>query len=315
MQKYKKIALWLFLMNCCVNSMILFAAEEACSSPESEECLSSSCCFFPLGEFSLYHTTGKGPGYRCGYTTLQLDAAFYKGEAAFQPFTDLRVHLFNNGKWAANAGIGGRYFTDCEEIVIGTNIYYDFREGHHHGDYHQIGVGAELLSPLWDLRINGYFPIAKRTHKREIYFIDNEGDLIGFSSNKERALGGFDVELGTYLWRKDPCRCFDFDLYAGVGPYYFLYHSRKNVIGAEMRLAATFLEYFRIEVIGSSDSVFHGNVQGRFEFRIPFGGGVSSSCCEDACDCCIQPFFPVERRDIIMLKSRCHGEVAECCCE
>src|SRR5690348_10439786 len=58
----------------------------------------------------LRHIENKGIGYKTGYTTLEGFLA--KDWDRFVPFIDARGHIFNDGKWAANAGIGFRSLTN-----------------------------------------------------------------------------------------------------------------------------------------------------------------------------------------------------------
>lgn len=67
-------------------------------------------CFWDIYELNatLSHIEGRGIGYKRGYTTLE---AFYMptwfNEDFMYTFIDLRGHGMNNGKLAANGGIGG----------------------------------------------------------------------------------------------------------------------------------------------------------------------------------------------------------------
>lgn len=79
---------------------------------------------------SVRHTEGTGIGYDLGYTTV---ASFLSPvtpwAGKWTPFLDLRGHVFNDGKAAANAGWGVRYLTPSR--VLGSHIYYDYRNTAH----------------------------------------------------------------------------------------------------------------------------------------------------------------------------------------
>ncbi|MDE3045922.1 MAG: inverse autotransporter beta domain-containing protein [Verrucomicrobiota bacterium] len=61
------------------------------------------------------------------------------------PFLDARGHVFDNGKWAANAGVGLRTLKGTR--AYGINAYYDYRNtGRFHSN--QIGAGLESLGEL-----------------------------------------------------------------------------------------------------------------------------------------------------------------------
>ena len=62
------------------------------------------------------HIEGRGVGYTQGYSTLEMFLAPPASvDKSFLPFLDLRGHIFNKGKPAANAGFGLRF--------IGNHIF------------------------------------------------------------------------------------------------------------------------------------------------------------------------------------------------
>ena len=68
----------------------------------------SSCCNeIKHMRIDARHIEAEGIGYNQGYTTLETFLA-PDNDAVLVPFLDLRAHVFNNGKFAANAGVGGR---------------------------------------------------------------------------------------------------------------------------------------------------------------------------------------------------------------
>lgn len=280
-------------------------------------CFDNSCRdYCGLPEFCLFidYTLGKGVGYPTGYTSIGLWSALNSNrDSQFQPFIDLRGHVLNNGQKAANIGLGARYLSTCLNTIFGASVYYDYREGFL-GHYNQIGVGAEILGKCWDFRINGYIPVGKRDNLTCCLFEDYDGDYFALFLKKERSLGGFDAEVGAFLRRKDPCCCCDFDVYAAIGPYYFSTNCGPNVFGGQARLAVGWLNCINVEVIATSDRVFHERVQGRFELCIPLGG---NWCCwgagkEDCGNCSCWPrcvdCLRVERREIIVLDDCCEWE-------
>ena len=52
------------------------------------------------------HIESGGIGYKNGYTTIEAFLSPDPNEWIATPFLDARAHVFNNGKWAANAGVG-----------------------------------------------------------------------------------------------------------------------------------------------------------------------------------------------------------------
>lgn len=96
---------------------------------------------------TIRHREHKGVGYETGYTTVE---AFLTPNWVrnFQPYLDVRGHVMNDGKMAANVGLGARG-APIEELAIGGNFFFDYREVESLLSY-QLGSGIELLSPYVD---------------------------------------------------------------------------------------------------------------------------------------------------------------------
>ncbi|MCB1117710.1 MAG: inverse autotransporter beta domain-containing protein [Chlamydiia bacterium] len=163
----------------------------------------------------------EGIGYNRGYTTLEgfITPNWQRG---FQPFLDVRGHMFDSGRAAANIGIGGR-FSIFSDWALGGNLFYDFRDAKHLRS-HQIGPGLELLSSMIDFRLNGYFPIAGVKKLDSLTF--NQFSGFGNELIATRKFAGapanlaFEVgaPLGPYL-----------DPYLSIGSYYLFRRSVDNV--------------------------------------------------------------------------------------
>lgn len=198
-------------------------------------------------QVQLRHIEGKGVGYNQGYTTIQ---AFFTPDAEnYIPMLDLRGHVFDDGKFAANVGVGLRY-QSC--WVYGIHAYYDYRQTQHF-HYNQFALGLEMLGKKVDFRINGYLPIGRKQmieedkHKREFAF------------------KGINAEVGVHLFKNDTTT-----LYGAIGPYYFEGRGR-NAWGGGARFSATFLEHVRFEVSSSYDPVFKWIGQGQISLMYFFG--------------------------------------------
>ena len=161
---------------------------------------------------SVRHIEKGGIGYDQGYTTFE---GFFSTDPNFStgmPFLDLRAHVFNNGKFASNVGIGLRKIEGCR--VYGINAYYDYRKTQKN-NYNQIGIGLETIGNLWDFRVNGYIPVG-----REISQISNSkfagflGHHMMLSQKYQFAMKGGNAELGFHFGKSD-----FYDFYAAFGPY------------------------------------------------------------------------------------------------
>lgn len=177
-------------------------------------------------------------------------------------------------------------------------------------NYHQVGFGVEYLNCGWELHANGYVPL--ETNQRTFFSsttnfcnpafqsFSQHRILIGGSfattlQRKEFALYGLDTEVGMHLKQTKY-----FDLYAGIGPYFFSSRSHDSFVGGAFRLVARVSDYFSVGFQSSYDRRFHGTAQGFVSFNIPFGKNISApSCCiSPICERLVQP---VRRQEIIVL--------------
>ncbi len=249
------------------------------------------------------HVEGHWRDNKEGYTSLGVFMTSPYFSYHFVPFVDMRAHVLNNGRFAANLGGGLRYQPFNSQTIYGINAYYDSRIAAFRNKYEQLGVGLEVLNPCGDLRINGYIPIGNRIGHSKLCVFDNIGD--GFeatSQEKKRSMGGFDVEVGRWF---NSCKFFS--LYGAVGAYaYFPKVERHNAYGCEARVESALYRNLFLEVRGSYDRIFHGNVQARLTYVVPFTYLFDGICndCDSGCSCLI--YQPVHREEMIVLdKKQC----------
>jgi len=253
---------------------------------------------------------GGGIGYGRGYTTLETFLTPTYNFDTWLPFLDLRVHRFDNNKYAFNTGLGFRYFTPSNCMIWGLNAYYDYRQAQHK-HFKQIGVGVEALGAQWDFRINGYIPVGSRkSHIYQIKFDEFEGHRLYVKAKREFDFGGANAEA-AYHWMAND----NIDITAALGPYYFRGEFNRYAAGGQARLKATFINAISIEGITSYDNLFKWKGQGQLTFSIPLGPKVKT-CGIRRSRCCDRPSLdlrlvnPVERFEIIVADSHHQREVA-----
>jgi hypothetical protein len=146
---------------------------------------------------AVRHIEAGGIGYENGYTTLEMFLATDPNQWIAIPFLDLRGHIFNNGQGALNTGIGVRSLCGCR--AYGANIYYDYRTTHRNS-YNQIGAGIETLGSLWDVRVNGYFPVGRKiSGGYDLQFDSFQGNSLLVNRKFQYAMTGFDAEAGFHF--------------------------------------------------------------------------------------------------------------------
>ncbi len=212
---------------------------------------------------TLRHIEAKGVGYGTGYSTLEL---FFTSPRLWveelTPFLDLRGHIFDNGRLAANAGLGIRYLA---ARIWGANIYYDYRQTHHH-QYNQVSAGIETLGELLDFRLLGYFPVGSTTSSYyDPTFSHFSGNSLYINQKRQFAYISANAEMGCSLnfFESMP-------LYFAGGVYY-LHGKGSYAVGGELRANITFADCFKLEASGSYDHIFKWIGQGQFGLSVPFG--------------------------------------------
>ncbi len=81
-----------------------------------------------------------------------------------------------------NLGLGRRYLSDDETMIYGLNAFFDIDP---ENDHQRASIGAEIKSSALELTVNNYFGLT--------------GFKDGKNGNSERALGGYDLELGAQV--------------------------------------------------------------------------------------------------------------------
>jgi hypothetical protein len=218
----------------------------------------------PSFRFNLTHREGGGIGYTQGYTSLDGFFAFSCMET-FHPFFDVRLHIFNDGRPATNLGFGVRYIPSFDDAVLGINGFFDYRNTKH-TTFEQAGIGFEYLTPKWEARLNGYFPIFGRNNLYSLDFYKFEGHQAIFRANHEISFAGYDLSYSHTLLQRGQC-----DFSAMIDNYMFFASYNSKAIGGFLKLKSNLSPYFSIETQGSYDSYFKGVMQIQAGFNIPFG--------------------------------------------
>jgi hypothetical protein len=220
--------------------------------------------------------------------------------------------VFDNGKFAANGGVGLRLLHQCK--VYGINAYYDYRHTKKK-NYNQISFGLETMGVRWDFRLNGYIPLGNRKSSpyditKSVsapsfdYFFDHQAYINQTTTTKNKvefSMAGVDLEAAYHILNHN-----HFDFYAAAGPYYYNY-KHHSAIGGRVRLFAKIRKYLSLEMIESYDSRFHNNIQGSIALNIPLGQTSKLSKnkkfknCDDSYFIAKRLFQDVERQEIIVL--------------
>lgn len=247
---------------------------------------------------AVRHIESGGIGYKDGYTTLEAFFASDPSQWKVTPFFDARGHVFDNGKWAANAGVGIRALWGNR--VYGINTYYDYRNG---GRLHsnQMGVGLETLGELFDFRINGYLPVGVKTSAPyDAVFGAFSVHYLLVSQKYQSAMKGANAEFGFHFGKTE-----SFDFYAAAGPYYFIGEVAQATWGGKARISGTYKDLLTLEMSDSFDRTFHNKFQGQISLSFSFGPQSKvkeqGRTCKTANTLNSRMLQPVDRQEIIVI--------------
>lgn len=233
----------------------------------------SSLCAIPLRKpkecepgpgwwFELRHREPKGIGYDEGYTSGEL---FFSPmwDDDFQPFADLRIHLFNDGRWAGNAGAGIRYQFYDRAMALGANAFYDYRDDPELKSINQVGLGIEALTKFFEFRSNGYLTVGATKLAKCPEFTCFSCNSAFAEQDLTAALSHWDAEFGF------PLRGVmgPIDFFFGVGPYYLFERELEGCTlgqkwGVQSRLELGVLDNLMIGGSVSYDPIFNVRGQG-----------------------------------------------------
>ena len=87
-----------------------------------------------------------------------------------------------NNRNTVNLGFGYRQLSDDERWIYGVNAFHDYETTYEHS---RMSIGAELRSSTFEINANKYFAIS--------------GAKIGKDGNTERALDGYELEVGGQI--------------------------------------------------------------------------------------------------------------------
>lgn len=97
--------------------------------------------------------------------------------------TFMQTSLGNaNSRAVLNIGLGRRYLSADESVITGLNAFFDYDPKYGH---QRASIGAEVKASAFELTANNYKALTKWKS--------------GKSSNQERALDGYDIELGAQI--------------------------------------------------------------------------------------------------------------------
>ena len=218
----------------------------------------------PSFRFAFKHREANGIGYDQGYSSL--DGFFlFSSMGNWYPFFDVRAHLFNEGRPAANLGFGLRYSPDSVQAIFGINGFFDFKSTSH-STFEQAGAGIEILGTKWEMRANGYLPIFSKNNLYNLDFYQFHNHHAIFRASHEIAFKGYDLSLTRDLFQKKK-----WDLSTTLDGYMFFADYNTKAAGGLIKFKSTLFNFFSLETQASYDSYFKTILQIQASVAVSFG--------------------------------------------
>ena len=129
---------------------------------------------FTNTELTIEGRTGADPNFTL-LTINPISENSTEGDLTFFQGSIIR----QNNRNTINLGIGYRQLSDDEKWIYGVNAFHDYESTYEHS---RMSVGAEIRSSVFEINANKYFATS--------------GAKTGKDGNTERALDGYEVELG-----------------------------------------------------------------------------------------------------------------------
>ncbi len=149
-----------------------------------------------------------------------------------------------------NVGAAYRYLTPSEKYLLGGNIFFDHQWPYNHS---RVGLGLDAKSKQLNLAANYYFPLSGYRDSRR----DTDGNEF-----EERALEGFDVELGY-----NPPFVKGLGVFAKGYQYYR--DTQDDIFGLEFSAEYNVLDNFVLKGAFVEENGGRDGVELALQYRIP----------------------------------------------
>ncbi|MFP4123061.1 MAG: right-handed parallel beta-helix repeat-containing protein [Coleofasciculus sp.] len=216
-----------------------------------------------------YSTSGAGYD---GFTRLDSFLPLRQNPGSMLTFLEGRLQLDNSANLGGNLLFGHRFYNQSLNRIFGGYLGFDSRNTGNN-TFHQLGVGLETLGEVWDVRLNGYFPLGDtrdlvdetafdtgfqltdrffRDHFLVVQGQRQRGQVRQF----EAAMTGFDLEVGARLAKWDQGG----GLRGYGGLYYYDATGSDSSLGWRMRLEVQPTDSLNFGVAVQDDQIFGTNV-------------------------------------------------------
>lgn len=151
---------------------------------------------------------------------------------------DIRHRIDDANSQEGNYGLSLRQLLPDDGVILGGYAFFDRRRTPNANVFHQLTLGAEALWADYEARLNLYIP---ENNVKQLTPVTSRAVIVGsniqvenFSGDRERALPGFDAELGKKFDLSQ-----EWKLWLYGGGFYFNHSGFDTVAGPRARLEIT----------------------------------------------------------------------------
>lgn len=166
---------------------------------------------------------------------------------------NLRGSFLEGQEQEINAGLVLRKLLGDSSMILGANLYYDSRWTEYDNRFDQVGAGVEILSHIWDVRANVYYPfgdeqlLSKSTESSTLTSPSGSRNVATTTTSTtrffEEALRGADGEVGVWLPFLE--KTVPTGLFAGY--YHFEGDETASISGMRLRLEARLTDNLTVD--------------------------------------------------------------------
>jgi hypothetical protein len=190
-------------------------------------------------------------------------------------FTDKSLLFFNprvsfddreGHEW--NVGMGYRHLLADDRLMLGGNVFFDWRKSPSSNWYKQVGVGGEVLTEWVNGRINGYIALsdAERIDPYQEWYFGESSLEYSWAYSLEEPLSGLDYEIGFKVpYVSDYVETWVY----GLGYTYWSDYV-ENVQGWGGRIEVIPADFVKFNYEYRQDRTNDGEHYGEVTFEIPF---------------------------------------------
>lgn len=227
----------------------------------------------PFGpRWRMITQVGDGLGWTDGNTYVSGFLPYHLNPYKDLVFVDVRgfvSHSLLGNNIGGNVGVGYRRLLEGSNTILGVSLWGD-ADGAYYNDYYQWGVSGEAITPLGEIRANGYIATGD-VHSNVIAsgivgqpFFQAHHILLNQRTITEHQYEGFDAEFGgplPYIGR------YGFNAY--LGGYYMKTDGLSAFGGVKVRGEAVVHEDIQVGFQYRYDDTFGANIWANMTLQLP----------------------------------------------